>query len=88
SSQVSDKDEDEDGSDTATQASAELLALVANIAQNAVKPAADGKAKGDGSAADLLAQAKRGSGKLSLSDQQQALAEDKQGKVDPATLQD
>jgi flagellar hook-length control protein FliK len=88
SSQVSDKDEDEDSSDTATQASAELLALVANIAQNAVKPAADGKAKGDGSAADLLAQAKRGSGKLSLSDQQQALADDKQGKVDPAALQD
>lgn len=88
SSQVSDKDEDEDSSDTATQASAELLALVANIAQNAVKPAADGKAKGDGSAADLLAQGKRGSGKLSLSDQQQALADDKQGKVDPAALQD
>ncbi|WP_413460024.1 flagellar hook-length control protein FliK [Herbaspirillum huttiense] len=88
SSQVSDKDEDEDGSDTATQASAELLALVANIAQNAVQPVADGKAKGDSSEADLLAQAKRGSGKLSLSDQQQALADDKQGKIDPAALQD
>ncbi|MCI1004805.1 flagellar hook-length control protein FliK [Herbaspirillum sp. C7C8] len=87
SSQVSDKDKDEDGSDTTTQASAELLALVANIAQNAVKPG-DGKAKGESSEADLLAQAKRGGGKLSLADQQQALAEDKQGKLDPAALQD
>lgn len=88
SSQVSEKDEDQDSSDTATQASAELLALVANIAQNAVKPA-DGKAKGDSSEADLLAQAKRGSGKLSLADQQQALAgTGKEGKIDPAALQD
>ncbi|MRT27699.1 MULTISPECIES: flagellar hook-length control protein FliK [Herbaspirillum] len=86
SSQVSDKDEDEDSTDTTTQASAELLALVANIAQNAVTPA-DGKAKGESSEADLLAQAKRG-GKMSLADQQQALADEKQGKVDPAALQD
>ncbi len=87
SSQVSDKDEDEDNTDTTTQASAELLALVANIAQNAVTPA-DGKAKGESSEADLLAQAKRGGGKLSLADQQQALADEKPGKVDPAALQD
>lgn len=86
SSQVSDKDEGEDSTDTTTQASAELLALVANIAQNAVTPA-DGKAKGESSEADLLAQAKRG-GKMSLADQQQALADEKQGKVDPAALQD
>lgn len=88
SSQVSDKDKDEgeDSTDTTTQASAELLALVANIAQNAVTPA-DGKAKGESSEADLLAQAKRG-GKMSLADQQQALADEKQGKVDPAALQD
>jgi flagellar hook-length control protein FliK len=75
-----------DSTDTTTQASAELLALVANIAQNAVTPA-DGKAKGESSEADLLAQAKRG-GKMSLADQQQALADEKQGKVDPAALQD
>ncbi len=86
SSQVSDKDEGEDSTDTTTQASAELLALVANIAQNAVTPA-DGKAKGESSEADLLAQAKRG-GKMSLADQQQALVDEKQGKVDPAALQD
>ena len=88
SSQVSDKDKDEgeDSTDTTTQASAELLALVANIAQNAVTPV-DGKAKGESSEADLLAQAKRG-GKMSLADQQQALADEKQGKVDPAALQD
>ncbi|BEV15205.1 flagellar hook-length control protein FliK [Herbaspirillum sp. DW155] len=88
SAQVGDDDEDQDSSDTATQASAELLALVANIAQNAVKPV-DGKAKGDSSEADLLALAKRGSGKLSLADQQQALAGNgKDGKIDPAALQD
>ncbi|MGO0792824.1 flagellar hook-length control protein FliK [Herbaspirillum seropedicae] len=84
--QDSAKDEDKDSDDTATQASAELLALVANIAQNAVKPVTDGKS--EHTDADLLAQAKRGGAKLSLADEQQALAGDgKDGKIDLAGLQ-
>ncbi len=81
------KDEDKDSDDdTTTQASAELLALVANIAQSAVKPVTEGKS--ENTDADLLAQAKRGGAKLSLADEQQALAGDgKDGKADLAGLQ-
>ncbi|WP_075258117.1 flagellar hook-length control protein FliK [Herbaspirillum camelliae] len=84
--QDSAKDEDKDSDDTTTQASAELLALVANIAQNAVKPVTDGKS--EHTDADLLAQAKRGGAKLTLVDEQQALAGDgKDSKIDLAGLQ-
>ncbi|MCP1572100.1 flagellar hook-length control protein FliK [Herbaspirillum rubrisubalbicans] len=82
--QVSDKDKDSDD-DTSTQASAELLALVANIAQNAVKPVSEGKSQNTD--ADLLAQAKRGGAKLSLADEQQAMLDKKDGKVDLTALQ-
>ncbi|WP_343652206.1 flagellar hook-length control protein FliK [Herbaspirillum sp.] len=84
---VADKEKDDDSDDTTTQASAELLALVANIAQNAVKPVSEGKS--ENTEADLLAQAKRSGGALSLADQSQALlADGKQGKIDLAGLQD
>ncbi|ALU89131.1 flagellar hook-length control protein [Herbaspirillum rubrisubalbicans M1] len=82
--QVSDKDKDSDD-DASTQASAELLALVANIAQNAVKPVTEGKSQNTD--ADLLAQAKRGGAKLSLADEHQAMLDKKDGKVDLAALQ-
>lgn len=89
SAQKQDEDKDDDQSDdsTTTAASAELLALVANLEQNAVKPVSNGK--GENTDADLLAQAKRGSGKLSLQGDDQPLALDgKEKKIDFAGLQD
>jgi len=62
-----DKEAEDDSDDTTTEASAQLLALVANLEQHAVKPVAAGKQdKGEQPDADLLAQAKRGTGKLML----------------------
>ncbi|MBG7618415.1 flagellar hook-length control protein FliK [Herbaspirillum sp. AP02] len=87
-SEVADKSKDEDDADddTTTPASAELLALVANIAQNAVKPVTEGKS--ENTEGDLLSQAKRGGAAPSLADQHQAMMEDaKQGKIDLAGLQ-
>lgn len=80
------KEKDEDSDDTTTAASAELLALVANIAQNAVKPVGEGKS--ENTEADLLAQSRRGGATLSLADQQALMADGKQGKIDLAGLQD
>ncbi|WDZ98035.1 flagellar hook-length control protein FliK [Herbaspirillum sp. WKF16] len=83
--QDADKDDDE-SDDTTTQASAELLALVANLEQNAVKPVSNGKS--EDTEADLLAQAKRNGGKLSLQGDDQPLALDaKDKKIDFAGLQ-
>lgn len=93
-SSTSDKQEtsakdDEDSDDTTTQASAELLALVANLQQNVVNPVNGGK--GDSSEADLLAQAKRGAAKAGLLDaqdaQQAAALEGKSKKFDLSGLQ-
>ncbi|WP_432241276.1 flagellar hook-length control protein FliK [Herbaspirillum robiniae] len=85
--QDADKDDDQaDDDGTATQASAELLALVANLEQNAVKPVTSGK--GEDTDADLLAQAKRSGPQLSLKGDDQPLALDgKDKKIDFAALQ-
>jgi flagellar hook-length control protein FliK len=82
-----DKD-DEHADDSTTQASAELLALVANLEQNAVKPVTNGKS--ENTEADLLAQAKRGGAKVSLlgDDQQHIPLDGKDKKVDFSALQD
>ncbi|WP_343587142.1 flagellar hook-length control protein FliK [Herbaspirillum sp.] len=92
----SDADKDDDQADDSTApASAELLALVANLAQNAVQPVAGGK--GDGADADaksnaqddLLTQSKRSAPVLSLQDDDHALAQQngKDQKIDFAALQ-
>ncbi|NUU00183.1 flagellar hook-length control protein FliK [Herbaspirillum robiniae] len=84
--QDADKDDDQADDGTATQASAELLALVANLEQNAVKPVTSGK--GEDTDADLLAQAKRSGPQLSLKGDDQPLALDgKDKKIDFAALQ-
>lgn len=84
--QDADKDDDESDDTTTTQASAELLALVANLAQNAVKPVSN--SKGEDTQSDLLAQAKRNGGKLSPQGDDQPLALDaKDKKIDFAGLQ-
>ncbi|MCA1322593.1 flagellar hook-length control protein FliK [Herbaspirillum sp. alder98] len=81
------KDDDHDqDDDTDTAASAQLLALVANLEQNAVKPVSD--EKGESTEADLLAQAKRGGPKLSLQGEDQPVAEGRGKKTDFAALQD
>ncbi|TWC65864.1 flagellar hook-length control protein FliK [Herbaspirillum sp. SJZ099] len=86
--QSDDKDEDQ-ADDSTAQASAELLALVANLGQNAVKPATD--SKGENADADLLAQAKRGISKQSSlrgdSDEQPQALGGKDKKIDFAALQ-
>ncbi|MBO9535835.1 flagellar hook-length control protein FliK [Herbaspirillum sp.] len=90
----SDAGKDDDQADDSTApASAELLALVANLAQNAVQPVAGGK--GDGADAksnaqdDLLTQSKRSAPALSLQDDDHALAQQngKDQKIDFAALQ-
>ncbi|MBP0596974.1 flagellar hook-length control protein FliK [Herbaspirillum sp. LeCh32-8] len=82
-----DDKEDDQADDSTTQASAELLALVANLEQNAVKPVSNGKS--EDTEGDLLAQAKRSGPKLSLkADDEQPLALDgKEKKIDFAGLQ-
>ncbi|MFJ3058406.1 flagellar hook-length control protein FliK [Herbaspirillum sp. NPDC087042] len=82
--ETSAKNDDQDD-DTTTQASAELLALVANLQQNAVTPVNNSK----GSDADLLAQGKRGNGKGSLEalDAQAAALDAKGKKIDINGLQ-
>ena len=79
--------EDDQDDDTTTQASAELLALVANLQQNAVAPVNSGK--GQGNEADLLAQAKRGSAKGTLDalDAQASALDAKGKKIDFNGLQ-
>lgn len=89
--QDADKDDDQNDDSTAP-ASAELLALVANLAQNAVQPATGDKgdsAKSDtDSSRDLLAQAKRSAPQLSLQDDGQPAAQNgKDQKIDFAALQ-
>lgn len=77
---------EDDSDDTATQASAQLLALVANLQQNAVKPVSSGK--GEDTDADLLAQAKRAGPKLTAQGEAQDLGTDARGKkIDFAALQ-
>ncbi|EJN08282.1 flagellar hook-length control protein FliK [Herbaspirillum sp. YR522] len=81
------KDDDSDqDDDTDTAASAQLLALVANLEQNAVKPVGDDK--GESTEGDLLAQAKRGAPKLSLQGEDQPATEGRGKKTDFAAVQD
>ncbi len=79
--------EDDQDDDTTTQASAELLALVANLQQNAVAPVNSGR--GQSSDADLLAQAKRGNAKGTLDalDAQASALDAKGKKIDLNGLQ-
>ncbi|MFJ3045073.1 flagellar hook-length control protein FliK [Herbaspirillum chlorophenolicum] len=80
--------EDDKADDSTAQASAELLALVANLGQNVVKPVTSGK--GEDTDADLLAQAKRSTPKLSLqsdSDEQPQALDGKGKKIDFSALQ-
>jgi len=79
--------EDDQDDDTTTQASAELLALVANLQQNAVVPVNNGK--GQSNDADLLAQAKRGNAKGTLDalDAQASALDAKGKKIDFNGLQ-
>lgn len=88
-----DADKDEEQSDDSTApASAELLALVANLAQNAVQPVTGGKddsanAKSNAES-ELLTQAKRDASPLSLQDDEQSAAQNgKDHKIDFAALQ-
>ncbi len=85
--ETSAKEDDQDDDTTTTQASAELLALVANLQQNAVTPVNSGR--GQSNDADLLAQAKRGNAKGSLDalDAQAAALDAKGKKIDLNGLQ-
>jgi flagellar hook-length control protein FliK len=81
------KDDDTDqDDDTDTAASAQLLALVANLEQNAVKPVGD--SQGDSADGDLLTQAKRAAPKLVLQGEDQETTEAHGKKTDFSALQD
>lgn len=85
---VDDKQDDQDQDDDATtsDASAQILALVASLTQNAVKPV-DGN-QGEQGEADLLAQGKKGLSKLlGQGDAQQTATDGRDKKIDFAALQ-